>query len=91
MNVLAIPGLIFDGSLTKLNALKKILSSSINMAADVFYLFSGQVIWPVALVMAVSSLMGGVLGGRLAGWVRPVVLHWIVVSAGIVIAALYMI
>jgi uncharacterized membrane protein YfcA len=49
------------------------------------------VIWSVALVMAVGALIGGVLGGRLAGWVRPIVLRWIVVSAGVVIAVLYMV
>jgi hypothetical protein len=61
------------------------------MAAAVFFLFSGQVIWSVALVMAVGSLIGGVLGGRFAGWIRPVLLRWIVVAAGVVIAVLYMV
>jgi len=89
--VLAVLGLVLDDSLTRLNALKQILSFSINMAAAIFFLFSGQVVWPVALVMAVGALMGGVLGGRLAGWIRPNVLRWIVVSAGVVIAVLYMV
>jgi hypothetical protein len=89
--VIAVLGLVLDDSLTRLNALKQILSFSINTAAAVYFLFSGQVVWSVALVMAVSSLIGGVLGGRLAGWIRPVVLHWIVVSAGVVIAVLYMV
>ncbi len=88
--VLAVLGLVLDDSLTRLNALKQVLSFSINMAAAIFFLFSGQVIWPVALVMAVGALIGGVLGGRLAGWIRPVILRWIVVSAGVVIAVLYM-
>jgi uncharacterized protein len=88
--VLAVLGLVLDDSLTRLNALKQVLSFSINMAAAIFFLFSGQVIWPVALVMAVGALIGGVLGGRLAGWIQPNVLRWIVVSAGVVIAVLYM-
>jgi len=89
--VLAVLGLLFDDSPTRLNALKEVLSFSINMAAAVFFLFSGRVIWPVALVMLVSSLIGGVLGGRLADWIRPAFLHWIVVSAGVVIAVLYIV
>jgi hypothetical protein len=89
--VLAVLGLVIDDSLTRLNALKQILAFSINIAAAVFFLFSGQVVWSVALVMAVGSLAGGVLGGRLAGWISPVVLRWIVVSAGVVIAVLYMV
>ena len=89
--VLAVLGLVLDDSLTRLNALKQVLSFSINMAAAIFFLFSGQVIWSVALVMAVGALMGGVLGGRFSSWIRPVVLRWIVVSAGVVIAVLYMV
>jgi len=89
--VLSVLGLVLDDSLRRLNALKQILSFSINTAAAIFFLFSGRVVWPVALVMALSSLIGGVLGGRLAGWIRPAVLHWIVVSAGVVIAVLYMV
>jgi uncharacterized membrane protein YfcA len=89
--VLAVLGLVLDDSLTWLNALKQILAFGINMAAAIFFLFSGRVIWPVALVMAVGALIGGVLGGRLAGWVRPIVLRWVVVTAGVVIAVLYMV
>jgi len=87
--VLAILGLALDDSFTRLNALKQILSFSINMPAAIFSLFSGQVIWSIALVIALSALIGGVLGGRLAGWIRPIVLRWIVVSTGVVIAVLY--
>jgi len=89
--VLAVLGLVLDDSLTRLNALKQILAFGINMAAAIFFLFSGQVIWSIALVMAVGALIGGVLGGRLAGWISPIVLRWIVVSAGVVIALLYMV
>jgi uncharacterized membrane protein YfcA len=89
--VLAVLGLVLDDSLTRLNALKQILSFGINMAAAIFFLFSGQVIWPVALVMAVGALIGGVLGERLAGWIRPIVLRWTVVTAGVAIAVLYVV
>lgn len=89
--VLAVLGLVLDDSITRLNALKQILAFCINVAAAVFFVFSGQVVWTVALVMAVGALLGGVLGGRLAGWIRPLVLRWIVVSAGVVIAVLYMV
>ena len=89
--MLAVAGLVLDDSLTRLNALKDVLSFSINMAAAIFFLFSGQVIWPVALVMAVGALTGGVLGGRFSSWIRPIVLGWTVVSAGAVIAVLHMV
>ena len=44
-----------------------------DVAAAVFFLFSGQVHWSAAAVMAGGALLGGVLGGRLAGRVKPAV------------------
>ena len=87
--MLAVLGLVLDDSLTRLNALKQSLSFSINIAAAVFFLFSGQVVWPAAIVMAVGALGGGVLGGRLAGRIKPVVLRWIVVAVGVIVAIIY--
>lgn len=87
--VLAVLGLLLDDNLTRLNALKQVIAFAVNVAAAVFFVFSGQVVWPVALVMAVGALIGGTVGGRLAGRIRPVVLRRIVVSAGIVIAVIY--
>jgi uncharacterized protein len=89
--VLAVLGLILEDSLTRLNALKQFISLSVNVAAAVFFVFSGQVVWPVALVMAVGALMGGALGGRLAGRVKPAVLRWIVVVIGLAVAVIYLV
>ena len=47
-----------------------------------FFLFSGRVYWVVALVMAVSSLLGGSAGGRLAGSIKPRHLRTVVVLIG---------
>lgn len=87
--VLAVLGLVLDDTLTRLNALKQLISFTINTAAAVFFLFSGQVVWPVALVMAVGALIGGAIGGRLAGKIRPIALRRIVVTAGVVIAVIF--
>jgi uncharacterized membrane protein YfcA len=89
--VLAVLGLVLEDSLTRLSALKQAVSFSINIAAAVFFLFSGQVVWSAAMVMAAGSLAGGALGGRLAGRIRPVVLRRIVITAGIVVASLYLV
>ena len=87
--VLSVLGLTMDDTLTRLNALKQAVSFSVNFAAAIFFLFSGKVIWPVALVMAVGALIGGNLGGRLAGRVRPGTLRWMVVTIGVVVAIIY--
>ncbi|GAB4486084.1 MAG: sulfite exporter TauE/SafE family protein [Anaerolineales bacterium] len=87
--VLAALGLTMDESLTKLNALKQGIAFSVNVAAAVFFVFSGLVVWQVVLVMAVCALLGGWLGGKLAGSVKPATLRWMVVTIGIVVAIIY--
>ncbi|MGZ9222363.1 MAG: TSUP family transporter, partial [Anaerolineales bacterium] len=62
---------------------------SVNIAAAIFFLFSGEVVWSAALVMAVGALIGGTLGGRLAGRIKPSMLRWTVVVIGVVISTIY--
>jgi hypothetical protein len=88
--VLAALGLSMDESLTKLNALKQAVAFSVNVAAAVFFLFSGQVVWAAVLVMALLALLGGWLGGKLAGKVKPATLRWMVVAIGVVVAGIYL-
>ncbi len=87
--ILAALGLVMSDSLTKLNALKQIISFSVNLAAAIFFVFSGNVVWPAALVMMGCALLGGTLGGRLAGRIKPSTLRWIVVVIGVVVAIYY--
>jgi uncharacterized membrane protein YfcA len=89
--MLAILGLVLEDSLTRLNALKQSLSFVINSAAAVFLLFSGKVVWNAVLVMAVGALAGGVIGGRVASRINPLVLRWMVIAVGLVVAIVYFI
>ena len=89
--VLAALGLTTDESLTKLNALKQAVSFSVNVAAAVFFIFSGYVVWNVVLVMAVAALIGGWLGGKLAGSIKPATLRWLVVSIGVIVGIVYLV
>lgn len=87
--VLAVIGLVLEDSLTRLNALKQAISFSINIAAAVFFLFSGQVLWLTTLIMAMGALAGGALGGRLAGTIKPIALRRIVVTVGLSVSIIY--
>lgn len=89
--VLAFLGLLFNDSLTRLNALKQAIALSTNTAAAVYFLFSGKVIWSLAAVMAASALLGGVAGGKLAGKISPVLLRWIIVSIGLIVSVIFFI
>ena len=89
--VLAVLGLVLDDTLTRLNALKQSIAFSVNLAAAILFIFSGQVVWPAALVMAVGALLGGSLGGRLAGRIKPSLLRWVVVTIGLLVGVIYLV
>jgi uncharacterized membrane protein YfcA len=89
--ILAVLGLILEDTLTRLNGLKQAIAFSVNMAAAIFFVFSGQVVWLAALVMALGALLGGALGGRLAGRVKPGSLRRIVVMVGLIVGVIYLI
>jgi uncharacterized membrane protein YfcA len=89
--VLAVLGLILNDSLTRLNALKQGIAFATNVAAALFFVFSGKVVWGVVLVMAVGALLGGALGGRLASRIKPAALRWIVVTIGFTVGIIYLV
>jgi uncharacterized membrane protein YfcA len=87
--VLCLLGFLINDNLTRLNAIKQVVAFGANGAAAVLFIFSGKVIWTIALVMAAGALIGGLLGGRLAGHIKPDTLRWTVVSLGIVLSIIY--
>ena len=89
--VLSSLGLTLEDTLTRLNALKQAVAFSVNIAAAIYFLFSGQVFWSAALVMAIGALAGGWLGGKLAGKIKPSTLRWTVVTIGVIVSIIYLV
>jgi len=89
--VLAVLGLFLGDNLTRLNALKQCISLAINVAAAVFFLFSGVVIWPVAAVMAAGALTGGAIGGKISRRIDPAQLRWAVVVIGFAVGLFFLV
>ncbi len=87
--LLAVLGILVHDSLDRLNALKQVLAFAINATAAVFFLFSGRVYWVAALVMAITSVVGGSVGGRFAGSIQPARLRAFVVLIGFAVAIGY--
>jgi uncharacterized membrane protein YfcA len=87
--LVAVLGLTLADTFTRLNALKQVLAFSVNVAAVVYFLWSGHVIWSAAAVMAIGALLGGALGGRFASRMKPAALRWTIVTIGVSIAILY--
>jgi uncharacterized membrane protein YfcA len=89
--LLAVLGLVLNDNLTRLNALKQGIAFTTNIAAALIFVFSGKVVWSVALVMAVGALLGGALGGKFAGRIKPATLRTIVVTIGFVVGIIYLV
>jgi hypothetical protein len=89
--VMGVLGLVLDDSFARLNALKQVISFSANIAATLLFAFSGEVLWAVAAVMALSAFAGGAIGGRFAGRVKPAILRGCVVAAGCTIGLTYLV
>jgi uncharacterized protein len=88
--ILAVLGLALADPLPRLNALKQAMALATNCAAAVWLAVRAPVNWRVASVLAVSALLGGVCGGRLAGSLSPLWLRRTVVLLGTAVAALYL-
>ena len=86
---LAMIGLAIDDSLTRLNALKQAMSLACNIAAALYFALGATVVWSAAGAMAVGALAGGWAGGRLASRVRAGTLRLIVITIGLIIAAMF--
>jgi uncharacterized membrane protein YfcA len=82
--LLAILGLAVDDDLQRINALKVVLAGLVNLVAGIIFVFAAHVSWLPALLIAVGSVLGGVLGARYGRRLPPVALRAIIVAVGIV-------
>jgi uncharacterized membrane protein YfcA len=83
---LAVLGLLIDDRLSRLNALKQVISLVTNGVAALFFVFSGKAVWSLVAVMAPASLVGGAVGGRLARRMHPRLMRALVVLIGLAVA-----
>jgi uncharacterized membrane protein YfcA len=88
--ILAVLGLALSDPLPRLNALKQAIALAANGAAAAWLAVRAPVNWRVVAVLALSALLGGVWGGRLAGRLSARWLRRTVVLVGVVVAALYL-
>src|SRR5690606_4665534 len=89
--ILATLGVLVDEAMSRLNALKSAIALVTNVVAAAFFVFSGDVVWSLALVMAPASLVGGAIGGRLASRLNPEVMRAIVITIGLAVAIKYLV
>ncbi|MHB1845458.1 MAG: sulfite exporter TauE/SafE family protein [Deltaproteobacteria bacterium] len=76
--MLALYGAFGLTDIHEMNGLKNVAAGLINGAAAVYFALHGKVVWPLAGLMAVGTVLGGLGGARLAqrvgqSWVRGAV------------------
>jgi uncharacterized protein len=82
--LLAILGLSLEGEdLQRINALKVVLAGLVNLVAGIVFVFSAHIAWLPALLIAVGSVIGGILGARYGRRLPPPALRALIVAVGI--------
>jgi uncharacterized protein len=83
--LLAILGLSLpDENLQRVNAVKVVLAGLVNLVAGIVFVFAAHVVWVAALLLAIGSTIGGVLGARYGRRLHPQALRAVIVVVGIV-------
>lgn len=85
--LLGVLGIALAEKLSRVNALKNVLSTVVNGVAVLAFGIFGPIAWEAVAVIAVASLAGGYAGGRLARRIPSAVLRAGVVAYGVVVAA----
>ena len=87
--LLAIYGLAGLSNIQQANGLKNLGSGTGNAVAAVIFIFSGLVVWQLALSVAIGSIIGGALGGRFAQKLDASIFRIIILVIAI-IASIYL-
>jgi uncharacterized membrane protein YfcA len=87
--ILAALGIVFADDLLRINALKQCVSLAVNIAAAIVFVFSNRIDWPVAGVMFICALAGGLIGGKVAAKIPTKWLRWLVVGLGVSLSIVY--
>jgi uncharacterized protein len=82
--LLSILGLALDDDLQRINALKVVLAGLVNLIAGVIFVFVANVAWLPALLIAVGSTVGGVIGAHGGRRLPPWGLRAVIIVVGIV-------
>jgi uncharacterized protein len=81
--LIAILGIGFAEPLARINALKNVLATIVNGIAAVVFVIVSQVNWPAATAIAVGSIVGAQVGGRVGRKLPATVYRVIIVAVGL--------
>jgi uncharacterized protein len=82
--LIAILGVMLAQDLQRTNALKNVLTGTVNSAAGLYFIVEAHVEWQPAAIIALASIAGAQLGARYGQRLRPTTLRAVIVAVGIV-------
>jgi hypothetical protein len=84
---LGILGVGLADDVQRTNALKNVLAAVVNGVAAVLFIALADVAWPPVALIAVGSVLGGLLGARIGRRLSPALLRGVIVAVGLVAIA----
>lgn len=81
--LLAILSILLKGGLQRANAYKNVLAAVANGAAAIVFIFTTEVAWLAAAIIAIGAILGGQIGGRVGRRLPQLVYRMIIVSVGL--------
>jgi uncharacterized membrane protein YfcA len=81
--LIAILGIGLVGSLPYVNAIKNVLATIVNTIAAAVFVIVSEVNWPAAIAIAVGSVLGAQLGGKVGRRLPPTIYRVIIVAVGV--------
>lgn len=89
--LLAVLGILLEDRLHRLNALKGLLSLIVNVIGVLFFVWSGEVNWIAAAILAVTAYLGGTFGVSVARKLPGHVLRGSIVVLGLIVAVVLLV
>jgi len=81
--LMAFMGMLLAEPIQRLNGIKNVLAAVVNVVAGTVYAFVAPVSWPVVGLLAVGSVLGGVLGAKIGRKLPPTALRGVIVVVGL--------
>jgi uncharacterized membrane protein YfcA len=91
IGILMLSGLGLMGltNIHQMNGLKSVLGTAINGVAVIVFILEGKVVWPFALAMMATSLVGGYLAAHYGRQIPARYVRWFVVVVGFLLASYF--
>ncbi len=81
---IGIMGVLLSESMQRINAAKNVLTALANLVSGVVFVVVAHVAWIAVALIAVGSMIGGLIGGRFGRRLPPIALRAVIVLVGLV-------